>query len=186
MKIRLIIASIFVFAYQNSICQKLTLNDLTNICNKSKWEEVNRILVSKGWEYYDSEKGDTYEYNTITWSYNRDNYSDKAQAWFYLFTYEGFPNKISYSIFNQESYKFIENGISSSGFKLINSEIKDNEIISTYGNSKYTLDLSTERRKRNDEYYSSSLTAYNITLILKSGIYDPYNGKKTYYYYGLY
>ncbi len=184
MKLRIFIAFLLVFAYQKSISQKLTLNDLTIICSKSNWEDVNRILVSKGWEYYDSEKGDTYKYNTITWSYNRDRYNDKAQAWFYLYTYEGFPNKISYSIFNQESYKLIENGISSSGFKLVNSEIKDNEIISTYGNSKYTLDLSTERRKRGDDYYSSSLTAYNTTLILKSGIYDPNNGKKTDYYFG--
>lgn len=183
MKLKLLMALFLVFAYHNSICQKLTLNDLTNICSKSKWEEVNRILVSKGWEYYDSEKGDTYNYNTITWSYNRDRYNDKAQAWFYLYTYEGFPNKIIYSIFNQDSYKLLENGISSNGFKLVDSEIKDNEIISTYGNSKYTLDLSTERRKREEDYYSSSLTAYTITLILKAGIYDPNNGKKTEYYY---
>lgn len=162
--------------------QKLTLTDLTTLCNKKNWEDVNQTLLTKKWTYYDSEKGDTYKYNTIIWSYNKDYYSDKAQAWFYLYTYEGFPNKISYSVFNKESYSLIQNTISSAGFKLINSEIEDNQVISTYGNSSYTLEISTEKRQDND-WSDRSMTAYRITLIKKAGIYDPDNGKKTDYYY---
>ena len=81
--------------------QKLTITDLTNLCNKKNWEDVNQTLLTKGWVYYDSEKGSTYKYNTITWSFNKDYYNDKAQGWFYLYTYEGFPNKISYTVFNK-------------------------------------------------------------------------------------
>lgn len=173
------------FCCSNTYAQKLSLTDLTNLCNKKNWEDVNLTLLNKGWLYYDSEKGSTYKYNTITWSYNKDYYSEKAQAWFYLFTYEGFPNKISYSVFNKESYSIIQNSISSAGFKLVNSEIEDNEIISTYSNANYTLRISTEKREKNDNSWESrSLTAYNITLIKKAGIYDPDNGKKTDYYYG--
>ena len=163
--------------------QKLALTDLTNLCNKKNWEDVNQVILSKGWTYYDSEKGNSYKYNTITWSYNKDYYSDKAQAWFYLYTYEGLPNKISYSVFNKESYSIIQNSISSAGFKLIKSEIEDNEVISTYGNATYTLKISTEKRK-DDDWRDRSLTAYSITLIKKTGIYDTDNGKKTDYYYG--
>lgn len=163
--------------------QKLTLTDLTNLCNKKNWEDVNQVLLSKGWTYYDSEKGNTYKYNTITWSFNKDYYSDKAQAWFYLYTYEGLPNKISYSVFNKESYSIIQNSISSAGFKLLKSEIEDNEVISTYGNATYTLKISTEKRK-DDDWRDRSLTAYSITIIKKAGIYDPDNGKKTDYYFG--
>lgn len=165
--------------------QKLTLTDLTNLCSKKNWEDVNQTLITKKWTYYDSEKGNTYKYNTITWSFNKDYYSDKAEAWFYLYTYEGFPNKISYSVFNKESYSIIQNSISSAGFKLINSEIENNEIISTYANSKYTLKISTEKRDKSENSWENrSITAYNITLIKKAGIYDPDNGKKTDYYYG--
>lgn len=165
--------------------QKLTLTDLTNLCSKKNWEDVNQTLLTKKWTYYDSEKGNTYKYNTITWSFNKDYYSDKAEAWFYLYTYEGFPNKISYSVFNKESYSIIQNSISSAGFKLINSEIENNEIISTYANSKYTLKISTEKRDKSENSWENrSITAYNITLIKKAGIYDPDNGKKTDYYYG--
>lgn len=165
--------------------QKLTLTDLTTLCSKRNWEDVNQGLLAKKWTYYDSEKGSTYKYSTITWSFNKDYYSEKAQAWFYLYTYEGYPNKISYSVFNKESYSIIQNSIASAGFKLVNSEIEDNEIISTYANANYTLKVSTEKRDKSDDYSweSKSLTAYNFTLIKKAGIYDPDNGKKTDYYY---
>jgi antitoxin component YwqK of YwqJK toxin-antitoxin module len=161
------------------------LTELTTLCSKKNWEDVNQSLLSKKWTYYDSEKGSTYKYNTITWSFNKDYYSEKAQAWFYLYTYEGYPNKISYSVFNKESYSIIQNSIASAGFKLVNSEIEDNEIISIYANANYTLSVSTEKRDKSDDYAweSKSLTAYNFTLIKKAGIYDPDNGKKTDYYY---
>lgn len=161
--------------------QKLTLTDLTTLCNKKNWEDVNQVLLTKKWTYYDSEKGDTYKYNTITWSYDKDYNSDKAQAWFYLYTYEGFPNKISYSVFNKESYSLIQNSISSAGFKLVKSEIEDNQVISTYGNSSCTLEISTEKRQDTD-WSDRSTTAYRITLIKKAGIYDSDNGKKTDYF----
>jgi antitoxin component YwqK of YwqJK toxin-antitoxin module len=161
----------------------LTLTDLTILCNKKNWEDVNQTLLSKNWEYYDSEKGNTYNYNTIIWSYNKDYYNDEAQGWFYLFTYEGLPNKVSYTTFNKEAYSLIQNSISVAGFKLIDSEIEDSEVISTYANLNYTLTISTE--KRNDsEWDDNSITAYIITLIKKSGVYDEDNGKKTEYYYG--
>lgn len=183
MKRFLLYFTITVLCNFNLYSQKLTLTDLTTLCNKKNWEDVNQSLLAKKWTYYDSEKGSTYKYNTITWSFNKDYYSDKAQAWFYLFTYEGYPNKISYSVFNKESYSIIQNSISSSGFKLINSEIEDNQVISTYTNTQYTLEISTEKRTDDDWSYRST-TAYRITLIKKAGIYDPDNGKKTDYYYG--
>lgn len=165
--------------------QKLSLTDLTNLCNKKNWEDVNQTLLAKNWTYYDSEKGSTHKYSTITWSFNKENYSDKAQGWFYLYTYEGYPNKISYSVFNKESYSLIQNSISSADFKLVNSEIKDNAIISTYSNANYTLEISTEKREKSDYHLENkSFTAYTIIIIKKAGIYDTDNGKKTDYYYG--
>ena len=73
---------------------------------------MNQTLLAKNWTYSKSEKGNIYKYNTITWSFNKDYYINKAQGWFYLYTYEGYPNKISYSVFNKESYSLIQNSIS--------------------------------------------------------------------------
>lgn len=173
------VTSVLLFHF--SLAQKLTLTDLTNLCNKQNWENVNLNLVSKGWTYYDSEKGNSNQYNTITWSFNKELYSDKANAWFYLFTYDGQPNKISYSVFNKESYTIIQNSISTGGYKLIGSEIENNEVISTYSNPNYILKISTEKRT-DDDWTDRSITAYNFTLIKKSGVYDVDNGKKREYF----
>jgi hypothetical protein len=147
----LILCSIILLS-PHSYSQKLNLVDLSTLCSKKNWEDVNQTLLNKGWVFYESEKGSSNKYNTITWSFNKDYYNDKAQGWFYLYTYDGFPNKISYTVHNKESYSLIQNSISSSGFKLVNSKIEDNEIISTYGNTSYTLKISTEKRT-DDDYW---------------------------------
>ncbi len=161
-----------------SFGQKLTLSDLTNLCSKQNWEQVNQTLQSKGWSYYDSKKGDTYEYSTIAWSFAKSVYDDQAQGWFHLFTYEEFPSKLVYNIFNKESYNLIKNSLVTNGFKLINNEIGDNELITTYSNSGYTLSITTSKIKDSD-FSDNSVTSYSISLIKKSGIYDSDNGKKT-------
>jgi antitoxin component YwqK of YwqJK toxin-antitoxin module len=178
---RVIFLCIIVFSILNSNAQKLTLADLSNLCNKKNWEDVNQILLSKNWSYYDSQKGSSSEYNTISWSFNKEEYSDKAQGWFYLYTYDDFPNKVVYSVFNKESYNLIQNSLSSNGFNLTKSEIEDNKVISTYSNQNYNLQISTSKHE-DSEWSSRSFTAYSITLIKKAGIYDPDNGNKTVYY----
>lgn len=183
LKIKAILIFTFIIC-QISFAQKLTLNDIENICNKANWENVNQFLMNKNWEYYESEKGNSDKYSTITWSYNKS-YDDKSEAWFYLYTYEGYPNKISYSVFNKPSYVAIQKSLNSKGYKLDKSEIEDNELISTYSNRKFILKITTEKRdKSKSSYYDESLTAYRFLLIKKSSVYDPDNGKKTDYYYG--
>lgn len=166
----------------SSVAQKVTLNDLIALCSKKKWEEVNLYLLNKGWSYFESAKGDTYKYNTITWSFNKDYYSDKAQAWFYLYTYDDLPNKVSYTVFNKDSYTLINNTIPAKGFKLINSEIEDDEVISTYSTSSWILKVHIFKSQSDDEYYDRSITSYKFFLIKKESVYDPDNGKKHTYY----
>lgn len=184
-KLKTTICVLLSFWYIQSSAQDLSLTDLQNICQKTNWEYANQYLMNKGWEFYDSEKGSSTQYNTITWSFNKS-YGDKAEAWFYLFTYEGFPNKISYSVFNKTAYTKIQNSLNSNGYKLKDSEINDNEITSKYANNVYLLEITTKKREKKNEYsyYDKSITAYNFQLIKKSGVYDPDNGEKTEYWYG--
>ncbi|SFT36322.1 Antitoxin component YwqK of the YwqJK toxin-antitoxin module [Lishizhenia tianjinensis] len=162
--------------------QTLTLKDLQYVCSQSDWTKVNNYLTDKGWEYYESEKGSSDRYNTITWTFNRG-YGGKASGWFHLYTFDGLSNKVLYSVFNQTSYNKVHNQINSLGYKLNESVIEDNEIISTYKNSRYFLELTTEKRESSSSYYDDGgVTAYNFELILKSGVYDPDNGKKYEYY----
>ncbi len=181
MKKRIILILFALTLSSNLFSQKLSLTDLSTLCNQKNWQSVNQLLLNKGWTYYDSKKGDSDSYNTISWSFNKDEYSDKALGWFYLYTFEGYPNKISYSIFNKPSYLLIQNSLITNGFKLIDSEIEDEKVISTYSNTGYILKISNAKRK-DDDWSDSSYASYNITLIKKSGIYDHDNGKKTEYY----
>ncbi|WP_396167749.1 hypothetical protein [Flavobacterium sp.] len=181
MKQKLTFLLLIIFLSLNGFGQKLTLTDLASLCNKKNWEDVNQFMLIKGWTYYNSEEGSDDKYNTITWSYNKEDYSDKAQGWFYLYTFDNYPNKIFYSIFNKTSYLLIQNSLITNGFKLIDSEIEDEKVISTYANLGYTLKISNSKRK-DEDWSDRSLTAYSITLIKKAGVYDAQNGEKTDYY----
>lgn len=158
--------------------QKLTVIDLTNLCNKNKFDYNYQSTILKNWDYYDSKKGDLFNSNVITWSYEKEYYGDKAAAWLRVFVYDEVPSKLLYSVFNKESYTYIQNTISSAGFRQIKSEIEDNEVITTYSNLSFILKVSTVKAFNNN----GSFTTYNITLTRKEGVYDEDNGKKTTYY----
>lgn len=158
-----------------SYSQNLSLVDLEKICSKKNWESVNEYLNKRGWEYYESKKGETYEYDVIVWSHNRSRYNDEAEAWFNLFTYQNKPSKLNYYFFNKPSYNQIQKSIKYNNYSLIDSEIRDNEIISKYSNSNYILTITTEKTKSD---YEASITTYYIKLIEKSSVYDPSNGIK--------
>jgi antitoxin component YwqK of YwqJK toxin-antitoxin module len=177
-KVSLFIFLSFLFC---SFClgQKITLNDLIVLNKKKNWEEVNTVLLNKGWTYFSSSKGDEENYNTIVWSFEKERYSDKAKGWFWLFTYEDVPSKISYTVHNKPSYTLIQNSLSSNGFKLVSNEIEDDEIIAKYQSNDFEISCRTIKLE-ND--YSASTTGYEFILITRSGIYDPDNGFKKGYY----
>lgn len=171
-----------LFLSFNCFGQNLSLTDLHNICNKTNWEYVNQFMMNKGWEYSGSKKGNSEKYSTIIWSLNKS-YDEKAEGWFHLYTYENFPNKINYSVFNKPAYTKIQKSLNSNGYKLTNNKIEDNEIISTYKNSKFILKITTEKREKKDNYsFEKSITAYDFLLIKKSSVYDTDNGKKINYF----
>jgi len=183
---RLFLLVTLFFAYVTAHSQNLSINELFALCNKPNWDEVNEYMLKKGWEYHESSKGDDTHYNTITWSYEKEYYGDKAKGWFYLYTYEGYPNKLTYSFFNKLSYTTIKNGITAAGMKLIDNSIEDNEIVTKYAGSNFIVTIKTAKREKEEDTYSdNSITAYSVVIIKKAGVYDNDNGlKKTFDDYG--
>lgn len=172
---------IFLLCSNLVAAQDVSLSDLENICRNKNWEPVNTFLMNKGWEYFTSEKGDTEKYDIISWSYEKS-YGDKAKGWFNLYSYEGKPSKITYSVFNKKAYQLIFNSLKSKNYKLQESKIEDNIIYSTYSNDKYFLEVSTEQLKDEDDFSNESVTGYNFIFIAKSSMYDPNNGDKIQYH----
>ena len=160
--------------------QTISVIELLQLSNKPNWEAVNTYLVGKGWEYYNSKAGDDENYNTVTWAYEKNNYNEKAQGWFYLYTFTGFPNKVAYSFRSKQTYNTIKNTLSTNGFKYIDTDIKDERVISKYANP-YFIFLLSYIKKEDDEYSDVNYTSYLVTVTKKAGVYDDDNGlKKTY------
>lgn len=169
---------LFIFFNTFSFGQKLTINDLMVYCSKKNWVDVDNILVAKGWTYYESKVGDSFNYNTITWAFKKSQDSDKARAWVHLYTYEGYPSRIFYNFFNKESFSFIQNSISSSGFILNDSKIDDALVSKFYSNSQYNLTISIEKSK--SKYWDdASYNTYSVVVVKKASVYDENNGVKT-------
>jgi len=178
-----IVYIILLIVNTSSFGQNISLNELFSMCNKTNWVEVNECLLRKNWEYYESSKGDDENYSTITWAFNKESYSDKAQGWLYLYTFEGLPNKISYSFFNTQSYNTIKSGLVSSGLKLIEKSIEDNELIVKYEGASFIVSIATAKREEEESYDGdNSITAYSVDVVKKEGIYDTANGNKIIYY----
>lgn len=173
---------LLLVSFNISTAQKISLADLHTMSANKNWETSNRYLLSKGWEYYNSNTGDGEEYNTITWSFRKSRYDDKkADGWLYIYTYEGLPNKVMYRFRVKEFYTNIKNQLSVNGYKLIDEEILNERVIAKYSNANYILELTYSRESDDEEYNALSFTAYEITVYKKGGVYDPNNGKKQEY-----
>ena len=171
---------VFILLIGNScLAQNLSLQELTSLCNKPSWESVDDYLVNKGWEYYSSEKGQTNEYSTITWTYQKEIWSDKAVGWFFLYSYDNKTDKILMQFHNVNTYKTIKNSLNT-GYKLISSDILDETITAEYANDMFTITLVVNQTD-DDDYSDNSKSIYFITIIRKQGVYDEDNGFKQYY-----
>ena len=195
MKFLKFIISIFsLVAVQNLSAQKITLNELHTMASYKNWETTNKFLISKGWDYYDSSESDGIGYNTISWAHGRNLYDNaKAKGWFYVYNYEGLPNKIMYRFRQKEFYNTIIQQVSSNGYKLTDEEILDNRVVASYENKLFYLKIAYNREEdsdNDDDYYyggsnKKTYTVYEVSIYKKGGVYDPNNGfKKDYDEYG--
>jgi len=183
-KIKIIISFSFILLVVNSVFpQKLTVNDLTILISKPKWEEVNSYLINKGWEYYESEVNNHSGYTTTitTWSYNKG-HDDTAEGWFYLNIYNKIPSKIRYSFSNNESYSLLINSISNTNFKIIKNNVLTNYVKSDYENSKYIMNITLLKITEEEYSTKTSYTHHDIEVIKKNSYYDFMNGEKIEYY----
>ncbi|WP_026726835.1 toxin-antitoxin system YwqK family antitoxin [Flavobacterium sasangense] len=195
MKFLKFIISIFsLVAVQNLSAQKITLNELHTMASYKNWETTNKFLITKGWDYYDSSESDGIGYNTISWAHGRNLYDDaKAKGWFYVYNYEGLPNKIMYRFRQKEFYNAIIQQVATNGYKLTDEEILDNRVVASYENKLFYLKIAYNREEdsdNDDDYYyggsnKKTYTVYEVSIYKKGGVYDPNNGfKKDYDEYG--
>ena len=138
--IKKVLVVLLLLVNVGTMAQNLTLSELPSsqdtlvksILLKSNWNQVNVFLMNKGWEYYDSEISEDEDNNRekeITWSYEKEDYDDRALSWIHVYFDEDDNDKpffLAYSIHKQSDYKKMLNNIISKGYKYQDSEI-DNE-----------------------------------------------------------
>ncbi len=174
------LVSILLFAIETQ-AQSLTLLDLQNLCKKQSWEAVDNYLSRKGWKYHDSKQGSSSQYSTITYSYNKNSWDDRAEGWFSVYAYNNEVHKISYSCGLTNTYNSIKGSLASNGYKKTNSEILNQRIQTTHENSLYKIEISTEQAENDD--YDTHYDWYYFYVIRKNGVYDSENGPVTNYWF---
>ena len=101
--------------------QSLSIGDLQTAVSATDWSEVNKMLIAKGWDFYDSEKDVGNGYGRVTWTYEKNIYDDKATAWFYF--YQGSPiSTIAIQFSNLGAYEKIQSHLDDYGYKFVKSD----------------------------------------------------------------
>ena len=183
--IRILLILTLLINVQNAVSQRLTLGELHVFASNKNWESTNKNLISQGWEYYRSTESDSIGYNQITWSFKRNDYSEKASGWFYVYNIEGLPNKIMYRFRQKEYYTLLIKNLVPAGYKQTNEEIMNDRVIAYYENPSYYLQISYNKEEDSDDdysYYSTNkvYTVYEVSIFKKGGFYDQRS--RIYYY----
>ena len=99
---------------------QLNLNDLLVLLQSKDLEYVDKYLSERGWKLYETnidedeeEKSEnesfTTNYKKVTWSFDKSNYNDLAQGWFYFYVFPNYDNAITYRIANLDHLNKIKN-----------------------------------------------------------------------------
>jgi antitoxin component YwqK of YwqJK toxin-antitoxin module len=166
---RYFLFSILLIVATNSFAQNLTYKDLTIILSRKDWDQVNDLLISKGWKFDNSTEEDADNYATISWSYGKSIYDEKAKGWVFLTCSNGKPIKVSYQFHVVSIYNQFKNSILSSGLKKYSSDVIEERIINRYSNANYLASLETAKSDA-DMYSSSAL--YLVRLQKASSVFE--------------
>lgn len=160
--------------------QNLRTTTLEDLLIKDNWSSLKGHFSGTNWTYSGSEVGDTEKEKIYSWGYNKNLYTEKADAWFFLYTHNGTPEKIIYNIFNKNVFDEIKSDINKSNYVKYDKDYTNEIKIDFYKYSKFKMRLIIDdtRKYNNDE----SSTQYGIIITRKGGFYDPDNGTKKIHY----
>ena len=146
--------------------QNLSLDELIRLRGKDI-ESANTYLSSKGWQFDDASEETQNQYSTTTWSYGKQQYTNRSKAFIKLMTADGYFNQIRYITIYKEHFNLIKSRIAYYKLTRLSSEAKDGYIKSTYIGSNYIIETTTST----DKY--TSIPVYGISVRKKPDVYIP-------------
>lgn len=163
------IAILSILWATSAFAQNLKLDELL-LFQKKSLSYVEDYLSRRGWELHRTSInnadyfGDLFtNYNAITWSYNKNRWNDKAEAWFYLYKYDDFDNAITYQMGKERFAQLKTELQNSTVYKLIQTKAVDEGLETRYkGNN---LEIILKQYYQNGESrYSDVPVHYLITI----------------------
>lgn len=144
--------------------QDLALKDLFLLQSKN-FEYVNDFLLKKGWELHEAKVQDEalfYDYQkSVSWSLNKNSWSEKAEGWFYLFIYDGYDNAVRLQT-TMSNFNSLKNQ-AKARFKLVDSKVGDNEVETIYEMGPVRI-VFTIQKEKEDEYDYDLATYYLVEI----------------------
>ena len=163
---RTFIAVLGILWATSTFAQNLKLDELL-LFQKKSLGYIEDYLSRKGWELHRTSIdktdyfGDLYaNYNAITWSYNKNRWNDKAEAWFYLYQYDNLDNAVTYQMGKERFAQLKTELQNSSAFKLIKTEAVDEGLETRYRGNNLEIIL----KQYHQSSYSDVPIHYLITI----------------------
>ena len=133
---------------------QLNLEDLLFLLKKDLGD-VDKFLEARGWKLEgtnideDGEMPDDYE--RVTWSLDKNEYSGLASGFFHFYRYTKYDNAVRYQMANEEHLQRLENELKTKGYhKTQATDAIARGLESTYRNNQYEVIFRKVRKQKNE------------------------------------
>lgn len=165
----------FILFYARIFSQNLTLQEIQSFKNKTL-AYAEEYLVSKKWEVLSLNGSD----NIISFSYNKNNYDNKAESFINLYydNYSKRINSIRLQINSLKKYNILLNSIKINNYTLYYNSVDDNSFNKTYKKNSSLIDINSSIHQQDESYFGSNTqTMYSFyfysLILVKEDSYKP-------------
>jgi hypothetical protein len=143
--------------------QNLTFDEVLSLRKKS-FSSFEEYLNIKGWSFFNANEPEgVSKFGSVTFAYDKSYYDDKAESFINYYYSDYHENRLSIQVVRKDIYMKYQSRIKSLGMRLINSEIKDGDLVKIYQGKTTTVKLSISSQQ--EDYSASSKTSYWFSIL---------------------
>lgn len=139
---------------------QLNINDLLQLLQSKDLDYVDRFLSERGWKLHATniKETDDYDeevltdYKMVTWSFDKNSYSDLAKGWFYFYLYSTYDNAIAYNIADETQLEKLKSELTNNSYKRVYpTDVVERGLESVYRNNLYEVNFKKQLKKQYDD-----------------------------------
>ncbi|WP_322970680.1 hypothetical protein [Faecalibacter sp. LW9] len=147
----------------SAFAQNLTLSEVLAI-KKMELGDADDYLSRKNWEYLGVEELDGF--NVVNYAYKKSYYDDKAESFFKYIYFDSVDIKlITIQVNSKEKFNTYINQIKDWGGKIINTYIKNGDMVKIYQGSTMTYKTTTSTQQNE---FDATTSIYIIEILTNS------------------